>query len=142
MRAGLLRVRLVGVRLVLRRVLRGRRRRRCRVAQDLLESRDDHLKCDGVEPGGDDDVGVALGGLDKLVVHWTHRLEVLRDHRAHLATALRDVALEPADEAHVGVRVHKDFNVQQLAQLRMRINQDALDNHHARRRLLHCLRAA
>ena len=79
-------------------------------------------------PLRDDDVGVALARLDELQVHRLHRVQVLVDHRVHRPAALGDVALQPPDEPRVVVGVDEHLDVHQLAQVRVREDQDALDD--------------
>ncbi len=55
-------------------------------------------------------------------------LEVLIDHGLDGATPFGDVALQPADEARVGVRVHEYFDVHQPPQFSVGEDQDALDD--------------
>ena len=86
-----------------------------------------------VPAAGEDDVGVALGGLHELVVHRAHRGEVLLDHRVDGAAAQLQVALEAADEAHVGLGVDEDLQVEEVAELRLDEEEDALDEHHVAR---------
>eukprot|EP00327_Prymnesium_parvum_P028707 CAMPEP_0195579036 /NCGR_PEP_ID=MMETSP0814-20130614/13180_1 /TAXON_ID=97485 /ORGANISM="Prymnesium parvum, Strain Texoma1" /LENGTH=334 /DNA_ID=CAMNT_0040715673 /DNA_START=107 /DNA_END=1107 /DNA_ORIENTATION=+ len=112
----------------------------CGARTQVLESGDHHLQRDRVEASGDDHVGVALARLDELIVHRPDGIEVLADHRAHLAATLADVALQPADEADIRVRVDEDLDVEHVSQLLVRVDQNALDEydargvHHRRRR--------
>ena len=59
----------------------------------------------------------------------------LRHNRVVRARALDDVAAEAADEADVGLGVDEDLDVEQLAQLGRRVDQDALDEDDLRRPL-------
>src|SRR5258705_7984487 len=54
-----------------------------------------------VAPFGDDEVGVALRGLDELQMHRAHARFVLSDYLVQRAAALGEIALQPPDEANV-----------------------------------------
>ena len=75
---------------------------------------------------GDDDVGVALAGLHKGFVHGLDRGAVLGDDAVQRAAALLDVPQDAAEDALIGVGVHIDLVVEQLAKLRLGQGQDAL----------------
>ncbi len=86
-----------------------------------------HLHRDGVQPAfGDDHIGIAFGRLDKLHVHGADGGEVLVDDHLGRPAALGDVALQAADEADVGVGIDKNLDIEQLAQIRVAKDQDAL----------------
>ncbi len=53
---------------------------------------------------------------------------VLIDHGLDGATPFGDVALQPADEARVGIRVHEYFDVHQPPQFSVGEDEDALDD--------------
>src|SRR3990170_2549601 len=92
---------------------------------------DDHVHGDGVQAAfGDDHVGVALGRFDELQVHRTHRHLILLDDRGDRPPALLDVALQPADEAHVGIGIDEDLDVEQFAQAPLGEDQNALHQDH------------
>lgn len=57
----------------------------------------------------DDEVSIAFGWFDKLLVHGLEDFEIpIHDH-GHRTSAVDGVALDVADEALVGVAVYKDF---------------------------------
>ena len=58
------------------------------------------------------------------------------------ALPLGHVALEAADEAHVGIGVDEDPQVEPLPQLRLVEHEDALDHHHPGRRDHHSIAPA
>lgn len=68
---------------------------------------------------GNDDVGVAFGRFDKFHVHRANGAQVLLDDGFSGAAALAHIAAHAADEAEIGVGVHKDFNVQEIAKRRI-----------------------
>ena len=59
----------------------------------------------------DDQVGLALARLDELLVHRFDSGQVLVDNAVQRAPALLDVADDAAQDAHIGVGVHKDLHV-------------------------------
>ena len=87
---------------------------------------------------GDDDVGVALAGLHKGFVHGLDRGAVLGDDAVQRAAALLDVPQDAAEDALIGVGVHIDLVVEQLAKLRLGQGQDAFhDEDGGRLNVLH-----
>ena len=79
---------------------------------------------------GHDDVGVALAGLHKSFMHGLDGGQVLLDHAVQTAAPLLDVPHQTAQDALVGVGVHKDLVVEHGAQLRLHKGQDALHDQH------------
>lgn len=77
---------------------------------------------------GDDEVCLAFARLDKLLVHGLDGCEVLAHHAVQSAAAGFDVADDATQNADVGVGVHKDLDVHQVAELLGCKNQDALHN--------------
>ena len=77
---------------------------------------------------GDDNIGVALRRLDEHLVHGLDRREILRDDRLQVAAAVAHVAHDAPQDAHIGVRVDKELDVQPVAQLRLGKDEDALDD--------------
>ena len=75
---------------------------------------------------GHDDVRVPLTGLHKGLVHGFDRGEVLVDDAVQRAAPLFDVPQDAAEDALIGVGIHINFVVEQLAQLRLHKGQDAL----------------
>lgn len=63
---------------------------------------------------GHHDVGRLHRGFDVLLERRLHKLVVLFDDAADVPPALRDVPLQPPNEADVRVRVHEHLHVQQL----------------------------
>ena len=102
-----------------------------------------HLDGGGVFAAvGHDDVGVALAGLHKGLVHGLDRGQVLLDHAVQAAAALLHVPHKTAQDALVGVGVHEDLVVEHGAQLRLYKGQDALhDEHRGRFDVLHFVTA-
>ena len=104
-------------------------------SEQLAQAGQEDVEGRGVHPAvGDDHVGVALEG--SMNCSWLGRT-VARYCSITLAVrplALGDVALEPADEAHVGVGVDEDPQVEPLAQLGLVEHEDALDHHDPGRR--------
>ena len=58
-------------------------------------------------------------------MHGLDRGQILRDDRLQVAAA---VAHDAPQDAHIGVRVDKELDVQPLAQLRLGKDEDALDD--------------
>jgi len=57
------------------------------LGQELLDSRDDHFECDPVLSSfGHDDIGPALGRLDKLLVHGPNRGHILAQNILETST--------------------------------------------------------
>ena len=79
---------------------------------------------------GEDDVGVALGGIDEFQVHRPHALEVLVHHAVHRSAALDDVATRAADEAHLRIGIDEPFDVHDHAQLGVDEDGNALEHDH------------
>ena len=95
-------------------------------AQQSFDPRHDDIHRHGIQAAfGDDDIGIALGRLDKFQVHGADGGQVLVDDRLGGATALGDVALQAADEADIGIRIDEDLDIEQLAQLGFGKDQDA-----------------
>lgn len=62
-----------------------------------------------------DEIGIALGWLDKLLVHGFQHLEVtLNDHR-YRPSSIDRVTLDVADEPLVGVSIHEYLEVHNVA---------------------------
>ena len=72
-----------------------------------------------------DDVRVLAARLNVLLVHGLDGREVLCDDALERAAAVADVA---AQDAHVGVGLDENFNVEHIAQGRVLENEDALDD--------------
>ena len=66
---------------------------------------------------GDNNIGVALRRLDEHLVHGLDRGQILRDDRLQVAAAVAHVAHDAPQDAHIGIRVDKELDVQPLAQL-------------------------
>ena len=98
------------------------------MASDALE---DHLERHEIMPAlGHDDVGVALAGLHKLLVHRLYSTEILGRDRLEAAPTLLDIAQDAANDAHIGVGVHKNLDVEQAQDLGILEDEDALDQQH------------
>src|SRR5688572_3716810 len=112
--------------------------RLCR-GEPALDSCDEHL--DGhriVSATRHDDVRVALAGFDELEVHRLHGREVLLEDVLERAPPLHHVALDAANQPHVGVRVHEHLHVTERAHALVHEEQDAVHDDHVGR--LHALR--
>ena len=75
---------------------------------------------------GDDDVGVALGGLYEVAVHGLDRREVLLEHRVHITSALLDITHEAASQAHVIIGINEDLDIHQFAEFLVLKDQDTI----------------
>ena len=62
-----------------------------------------------------DNIGEAFFRLDKGQVHRADGGQILADDALGRTPALGHVALEPADEAQIGVRIHVDLHVEDVA---------------------------
>ena len=90
---------------------------------------DQHVQRHGVFAAlRDDQVGLALAGLHKLLVHRLDGGQVLGHHAVQRAAAAFYVPDDAPQNAHVGVGVHKHLDVHQVAQLLAGKDQDALHN--------------
>ena len=99
----------------------------------IFQPVDEHFQCNGIFAAfGNDEVGPALAGLHKLFVHGLHGGQILGDHTVQCAAALFHVPHNAAQDAHIGVGVHKDLDVHQVAQLLAGKNQNALYQNHRR----------
>ena len=77
---------------------------------------------------GNDDVGVPFARLDESLVHRLDSRQVLGDHAVQRAAALFDIPEDAAEDALIGIGVHINFVIEQLAQFRLCEGQDALDD--------------
>ena len=73
-----------------------------------------------------DDIRPALAGLDILLVHRLYGGKVLADHRFQGAAALPDVPHDAAQDAFIGIGIHKNLDVHFVGQLRIGKDEDAL----------------
>jgi hypothetical protein len=80
--------------------------------QSPLDLSDDHLDGDGVvPPARNDDVGISLTRLDKLLVHRLHGGQILIDDFIERPATLVGVAFDSANEPNVRVGVYEDFHI-------------------------------
>lgn len=85
-----------------------------------------HLDGGGVLAAvGDDDVRVALAGLNESLMHGLDGGEVLVDNAVEGAAALLDVPHQTAQDALIGIGVYENFVVEHGAQLRLHEGKDA-----------------
>lgn len=77
---------------------------------------------------GDNNIGPALGWLDKAVMHGAHRFKILGDNGVEIATAVFDVARQAADDALVAVGIDEDLDVELLADGLDAQDEDAFDD--------------
>lgn len=99
------------------------------LAQLLLNKLGHHI--DGsivVSALRNDNIGVALTGLDKLLVHGLEHLVVAVDNRLYGAATLYDIAFDYADEALVAIGIYKHLQVHLLAQFFVLQGHNALDD--------------
>ena len=68
---------------------------------------------------GDDDIGVALAGFHKSLVHGLDSGAVLGDDAVQRAAPLLDIPQDAAEDPLVSVGVYIDFVIEQAAQLRL-----------------------
>ena len=95
---------------------------------------DEHRHSHRVETTlGDDDIGIAFRWLDKLLVHRLHRSGVLRDDRLHRSSSLTHIAQDASCQAHIGIGIDKDLDIQDVAQLLILENEDSVDDDNLRR---------
>ena len=95
--------------------------------QDRMDILNEQRECDGVHPPfGNDDISVALGGLDEVTMHGLHCREVLLEHRVHITPALLDITHEATSQAHVIIGINKDLDVHQFAELLVLKDQDTI----------------
>ena len=74
------------------------------------------------------DIGILAARLDELLVHGLDGRQILRDDALERAAAVAHVAQRAAQNAHVGVGLDKNFDVEHFAQPRVLENEDALDD--------------
>ena len=60
---------------------------------------------------GDDDIGIFLAGLHKLLMHGLHGIDILVDHGFQTSGPFHDIPLDPADQADIGIRIYKHPDV-------------------------------
>ena len=77
-----------------------------------------------------DDIGILTGGFHELLVHRLDGGQVLSHHGFQRAASLLHVPQGAAQDAHVGVGLHKDLNVQQIPQGLVLKDQDPLHDYH------------
>ena len=75
---------------------------------------------------GDDDIGVALAGLHKSLVHGLDGGAVLGNDAVQRAAPLLDIPQDAAEDPLVRVGVYIDLVIEQAAQLRLSQGQNAL----------------
>ena len=74
-----------------------------------------HIFTKNTDAGGilaalrDDDVGIALGWLDKLLVHRLEHLEITVYHHRNRSSTVDGITLDVANQALIGIRIHKTF---------------------------------
>lgn len=73
-----------------------------------------HLTRTNALTSGYDDVSMAHGGGDAVVIGGLHKLIILLEHAVEVTTPLRDVTAESSRQTDVGVRVDKHLHVAQL----------------------------
>src|SRR5690606_18373027 len=78
-------------------------------------------------------VCIAFAGFYEFEVHGSHGLHPLVDNRLDGTPTIADVTLQPANEAHVVVRLDEDPDVEQVAQASIGKDQDAFDQDDALR---------
>ena len=76
------------------------------------------------------EVGMALGGLDELLVHGLEHCQIAIDDHGNGTSAVDGVALNVADEALVGVGVDEYLQVHHVAQTLVDERHDDLDDDH------------
>ena len=97
------------------------------------DGREEEIDRNGVlATAGDDEVGVALAGFDKLLVHRLHGGEVLIEDLIKGPPADRHVAADPTNESRIGVRIDEDLDVEMVADAFIDEEQDAIDDDHIR----------
>lgn len=91
----------------------------------------DHVQRHQIVPAlQHDNVGVLPGGLHELLVHGLDGGQVLGHHRLQRAATLLHVPQGTAQDTHVGVRFHENFDIQQITQGLVLEDQNALHDHH------------
>ena len=66
---------------------------------------------------GDDDIGVAFGGLDKLQVHRFNIAGIMLQHIVEGAATLKHIALNDTHKTIVMVGINKNHDIHTLTQL-------------------------
>ena len=77
-------------------------------------------------PSKNDDVGKFAAWLHILLVHGFYRGEVLGDNRLERPAPFLHIPQSTAENADVGIRLHKDLNVKHIPESGVLENQDAL----------------
>ena len=83
-----------------------------------------------------DQIGIAFGGFDKLLMHRFYGLFVAFHHFIYRSAPLYDVAVDDAYEAVVGVGIHKHFEIHHFAKFRIAQHEYSFHYHHVAR--IHC----
>lgn len=100
---------------------------RIRLLDQAADMVDQHLDGGAVFTAiGDDDIGVALAGLHKSLVHGLDGGAVLGDDAVQRAAPLLDIPQDAAEDPLVRVGVYIDLVIEQAAQLRLSQGQNAL----------------
>ena len=81
---------------------------------------------------GDDDIRLALRGLNELLVHGLDGGQVLIHDALKAPAAVAHVAHDPAQDAHVRIRVDVDLDIHQVTKLLALEYQQSLDDDDAR----------
>ena len=103
--------------------------------EDAADALGDHFDGHGVIAAfRDDDIRVALAGLDEAQVHRADGAHVLLDDGSDAAAALLRIAFQAADKAHVRVDIHEDLDITERAQAGLGKDEDAFDEDDGPRR--------
>lgn len=78
---------------------------------------------------GDDNIGIFLAGLHKLLMHGLHGIDILVDHGFQTSGPFHDIPLDPADQADIRIRIYKHPDVHHLAKLFVFKDQDSFYDH-------------
>lgn len=93
----------------------------------VLDALHDHLQRHQILPAfQNDDVREFPAWLHILLVHGLYRGEVLGDNRLERPAPFLHIPQSTAEDADVGIRLHKDLNVKHIPESGVLENQDAL----------------
>jgi len=69
---------------------------------------------------GNNDIGIFLGRLYKLLVHWFKSSLVSVEHLLYISSALGGISFDTTNKTLIGIGMYKYLNIKQISQIWMR----------------------